>query len=119
MRQRALLEDAIATLMGIPASEFSLEHNPLKGLPPAIPAGIPSEVIIQRPDIAEAERKAASEHALIGVAYANFFPSLTLTGALGFLSPDLKDFLTWKSRVWTLGASAARLFLMQAAIAPT
>lgn len=108
IRQRILLENAIAVLMGVPASEFKLEHSPLKNLPPKIPAGVPGDVILQRPDIAEAERIAASQHALIGVAYANFFPSLSLTGALGYESPDLKQFLKWKSRLWSLGANAAQ-----------
>ena len=74
--------------------------------PPIIPAGIPSDVIVQRPDIAQAERHRASEHALIRSAYASFLPSFSLTGAWGYSSPDLKHFLTWKSRWWEIGASS-------------
>lgn len=109
IRQRAVQENAIAVLVGTLPSEFSLEHMPLAGTPPIIPAGVPSAIIIKRPDIAEAERQMASQHALINVAYANFLPSLTLTGTLGFLSPDLKHFLTWKSRYWLMGANSSQM----------
>jgi outer membrane protein, multidrug efflux system len=108
IRQRALAEDQIAVLIGVPPAFFSLEHNPLVDDPPAVPSNVPSSVLLQRPDVAEAERTMASEHALIGPAYASFFPALTLTGTLGFLSPDLADFLKWKSRLWQLGANVAQ-----------
>ena len=103
---RRLEENKIAVLIGVPPSDVTIEHKPIKGEPPKIPAGVPSDVLLQRPDIAEAERTRAAEHAKIGVAYASFFPSFTLTGALGWSSPNLKDFLTWKSRLWVLGANA-------------
>lgn len=103
-RQRALVEDMIASLMGVPASEFDLDPHPLEYNPPTIPAGIPSDVLLQRPDIAEAERISASEHAQIGVAYAAFFPSLSLTGILaydsGVINPNFKRFLKWIGRYW-------------------
>jgi multidrug efflux system outer membrane protein len=104
-RMRTLQENMIAALMGIPASDFHLDHNPLKDPPPPVPASLPSEVLLQRPDVAQAEFNMASENALVGAAYASFFPSLSLTGALGYSSPDLKNFLTWKSRLWSMGAS--------------
>jgi outer membrane protein, multidrug efflux system len=113
VRQRQQFENAIATLIGIPASDFCLESNPLDENPPKIPPGLPSTLLIQRPDIAEAERTMASKHAEINVAYAAFFPSITLTGALGYSSPDFKQFLTWKSRLWSYGADAAQ-FLFDA-----
>lgn len=109
IRQRALQENAIAVLIGTLPSDFSLGPMPLKGTPPAIPAGVPSAIIIKRPDIAEAERDMASQHALINAAYANFLPSLTLTGILGFSSPDIKDFLRWKSRYWLMGANSSQM----------
>lgn len=107
-RQRALKENMIAVLLSKPASDFQLPHIPLQNPPPAIPAGIPSQILLNRPDIWAVERKAASEHALIGAAYASFFPSISLTGALGFSSPDLKDFLSWKSRLWSMGVNIAQ-----------
>lgn len=111
IQQRALAEHAIAALMGIAAPEFTLPVHPLLEEPPEIPAGIPSEMLRRRPDIAEAERAMAAEHALIGVAYTSYLPSITLTGALGFLSPTFKDFLTWPSYFWSLGANVLQTVL--------
>lgn len=104
-RERTLKENKIAVLIGMAASDFQMENCPLQNEPPGIPVGIPSTILMKRPDVREAERHAASEQALIGSAYASFFPSITLTGALGFSSPDLHDFLTWKSRLWSMGAN--------------
>lgn len=109
VRQRDLVEDQIAVLIGVPASEFCLEHSPLIGLPPCIPSGIPSEVLLRRPDIAEAEYKVRADHALVKEAYSQFFPSLTLTATGGFESPTFKEFLKWISRYWMLGAQVNQL----------
>jgi multidrug efflux system outer membrane protein len=108
MRLRNLQENALAVLIGLPPPLFSLQHHPLTTKPPVIPASLPSEVLHQRPDIAQAERNMEAQHALIGVAYASFFPSLNLTGTLGFSSPDLKDFMTWQSRFWSYGFNSAQ-----------
>lgn len=108
LRQRGIQENIIATLLGTPAPSFCLEYMPLSDLPPEIPAGIPASILKQRPDIAQAERNMASRHALIGAAYASFFPSIELTGTLGFSSPDFKQFLTWKSRLWAMGVNIAQ-----------
>lgn len=104
LRQRALLENAIAVLIGEPAPSFCLGSNPLENVPPVIPPGLPSQILLQRPDIQEAERLAAAENAAIGSARAAFFPSLKLTGLYGSESPDLKNFLKWQSRLWSLNA---------------
>jgi multidrug efflux system outer membrane protein len=101
-RERALLENAIAVLIGKPASVFHLEPLPLAIDPPSVPAGIPAQVLLQRPDIKEAERLVASANAQIGSKRAAFFPSLYLTGLFGYESPDLKDFFKWNSRFWSL-----------------
>lgn len=103
VRQRDIEENRIALLIGMPASDFEFPHSPLDIPPPDIPAGIPSDVLLQRPDIDAAERLRASENAQVRVAYAAFFPSISLTAALGFSSPDLKHFLRWKSRYWAYG----------------
>lgn len=108
-RQRNVLEDQIAVLIGIPASEFCLEHMPLTGAPPCIPEGIPSDVLLRRPDIAEAEFTIRSHHALVKEAYSLFFPSLTLTTSGGFQSPIMKDFLKWISRYLMFGAQVDQL----------
>lgn len=107
-RLRGIQENAIAALIGMPASEFCLPKMPLAEEPPAVQPHLPSCVLLQRPDLRALERTMASEHALIGVAYASFFPSVELTGVLGFLSPDLKHFLTWKSRLWSIGVNAVQ-----------
>lgn len=109
VRQRLLFENAIATLIGVPATLFCMPDLPLNTCPPIIPAGLPSEILLRRPDLAEAERMMASEHALIGVAYAGYFPSITLTGTLGFASPDIKQMFSWISRLWAMGANIAQV----------
>lgn len=106
LRQRVLQENALAVLLGMPASDFCLERQPLIAPPPCIPAGIPSDILLQRPDIAQAERDRASKHASVRVAYASFFPSLDLTMTLGFQSPELKQFLKWLSRLFALGLNS-------------
>ena len=108
IRLREIEENRIATLVGLPASEFTLGHSPLKEGPPSIPAGMPSDILLQRPDIAQAERRMASEHAQVRVAYASYFPSFSLTGALGFSSPVLDLFLKRKSRLWSVGTQAVQ-----------
>jgi multidrug efflux system outer membrane protein len=106
MRLRSLEEDRLAVLLGINPSDFCLAHSPLVLAPPIIPADIPSDVLLQRPDIHQAERNLAANNANVKTAYADFFPKLNLTGALGYSSPDLNHFLSWASRLWALGADA-------------
>ena len=103
-RRRAEIEHAIALLIGKPPAEFSLAENPLNLAPPAIPAGLPSELLVRRPDVAQAERLLAARNAEIGVAKAAYFPSIRLTGAFGFGSAELGDLLKSGSTVGFLGA---------------
>jgi outer membrane protein, multidrug efflux system len=110
-RQRAIQENILAVLCGVPASEFHLDPRPLHGMPPAIPAGIPSVILCQRPDIAQAERQMASLHTEIGVAYASFFPSLILTGSAGLSSPELRDLFDWRARLWSIGANMVQVIV--------
>ncbi len=107
---RALFENQIAVLLGVTPSEFTIESIPLllTNLPPVVPSGIPSEMLLRRPDLIEQERLMASYHAQIGVAYASYFPSLILTGGLGFRSPDWSNFLKDKSKYWLAAADVSQ-----------
>ena len=101
--QRAQYEHAIAVLMGKPPYGLTIPATPLDGPPPQIPAGIPSELLERRPDIAVAERQAASANAQIGVAIAAYYPALTLNASGGLEGSSLANWFTWPSRFWTLG----------------
>jgi NodT family efflux transporter outer membrane factor (OMF) lipoprotein len=103
--QRAQLEHAIAVLIGTPVSTFSIPFEPLTVSLPAIPVGVPSELLERRPDIAGAERRVAAANAQIGVAEAAFYPSVTLSGTLGLVSTAFGDWFSLPSRVWALGAA--------------
>ncbi len=103
-QQRAQFEHAIAVLTGNPASSFSVPVLALKGEPPAIPLGIPSDLLERRPDVASAERQMAYENAQVGVATAAFYPQLTISGSGGFQSTTLTNLITAPSAVWSLGA---------------
>lgn len=106
-RARAEVEHALAVLIGKPASDFTLRELTLAStaLPPVIPAGLPSDLLERRPDIAEAERAMAAANARIGVAKAAFFPVVRLTGLAGFESMDVDTLFNWQSRAWSMGPS--------------
>jgi NodT family efflux transporter outer membrane factor (OMF) lipoprotein len=101
--QRQQLEHAIAILIGKPPAELSIAAEQNVGSFPAIPLGVPSELLERRPDIAAAERRVAAANAQIGVAEAAFFPTLTLSASGGFAASSFANWLTLPARYWSLG----------------
>jgi NodT family efflux transporter outer membrane factor (OMF) lipoprotein len=131
--QRAQLEHAIAILIGKPPAAFTIPPAsiptrlpdipaglsirpsdipgglPLLVPPPAIPVGLPSELLERRPDIAAAERRVAAANAQIGIAQAAFYPTITLTGAVGLESSSLANLFSLPSVLWSIGSTIAEI----------
>jgi outer membrane protein, multidrug efflux system len=106
-QQRKQFEDAIAVLVGQAAPDFHLAVRELNAEPPALDAGLPSDLLERRPDIAEAEREMAIANAQIGVARAAYYPSLNLFGQGGWQSADITRLANVSSIFWALGANVA------------
>ena len=104
---RAQYEHAIAVLVGTSASSFSIPVKPMTVAPPPIPVGVPSELLERRPDVAAAERTMAEANAAIGIAYAAYYPNLSLTAEGGFESAAFTHWLSWPSRFWSVGTSVS------------
>jgi NodT family efflux transporter outer membrane factor (OMF) lipoprotein len=107
-RQRALFEHAIGTLVDIPAMQFALPPEEREWTIPAIPLGVPSDLLERRPDIAAAERAMAVANAQIGVATAAYYPSITLGSNAGYDSRELALLFEAPSVLWSIGLSAAQ-----------
>ncbi len=105
---RAQFEHAIALLIGKPASSFSIAVEPFKANPPAVPLGVPSQLLERRPDVASSERNVAAANERIGIAKAAFFPTLTLTGSAGLESSDpIGNLVKDPIKLWSVGAGLA------------
>ncbi len=106
LRQRGVLEHAIAVLVGDAPANFSLAVAPdWRAVTPAVPATLPSDLLERRPDIAAAERRVAAANAQIGVQRAAFFPALSLSASTGQQAGTLADLFTSGANVWSLGAN--------------
>jgi len=107
---RAQYEHAIALLIGEPASTFSLPVHELTTAAPIIPAGVPSELLQRRPDVAAAERTMAAANAQIDVEVAAFYPSFSISGQGGLQSSTIGNWFIWPSRFFSIGPSATETF---------
>jgi NodT family efflux transporter outer membrane factor (OMF) lipoprotein len=106
---RAQYEHAIAVLIGKIPTDFSISVKPMVYTPPAIPTGVPSQLLERRPDIAAAERTLAAANATIGIGYGAFFPQVTISAGAGFEASTLKHLFDWASRTWSIGPSASQV----------
>jgi NodT family efflux transporter outer membrane factor (OMF) lipoprotein len=121
--QRSQLEHAVAVLTGQAPASFSLpplassaqttvaslsSTDALHVQLPVTPAGLPSELLERRPDIAGAERRVQAANANIGVAKAAYYPQIVLSASGGFSAGNLASLFNTPSRVWSLGAALAQ-----------
>jgi multidrug efflux system outer membrane protein len=104
-RRRALAENALSVLTGRAPGPFAA--TPPLALPPAVQAGVPSEVLQRRPDLAQALAMLHGANAQIGVAEAAFYPSFRLTGSAGLASDDLVSLLSAPARLFNIGPAVS------------
>ncbi len=105
---RAQYEHAVAVLVGKPPAEFALPPLPLTAPPPAIPVGVPSELLERRPDIAASERLVASANAQVGLAKTAYYPLVNIFGSGGFESGAISTLFQGPSGLWAVGGSVAQ-----------
>ncbi|HVE39152.1 MAG TPA: efflux transporter outer membrane subunit [Planctomycetota bacterium] len=96
----------LSVLIGHPPEALTPElavEAPIPSAPARVVVGLPSDLLLRRPDVRQAERRLAAATATIGVAVAELYPRFSLTGAFGLDSLGTADFLKWQSRAWSLG----------------
>jgi NodT family efflux transporter outer membrane factor (OMF) lipoprotein len=106
--RRGQFEHAIAVLLGVPPASFTLNDAPLDARPPAIPTGLPSELLERRPDIAAAERRVAEANDRIGIARAAFYPTISLNGVVGVESTSFANLFNPSSLLWAIGPTLSQ-----------
>jgi NodT family efflux transporter outer membrane factor (OMF) lipoprotein len=102
---RAQYEHAIAMLTGQPPANLEIAVGSIKGPPPPIPVGLPSQLLERRPDVAAAERRVAAMNAQVGLAEVAYYPTLNLSLSGGVESTALSTLIRWPARLWTVGPS--------------
>lgn len=107
-RDRAQREHAIAVLTGKAPADFALPVAQSNPLVPAVPAVLPSTLLLRRPDIAAAERRVAAANEQIGIARSGYFPSFGLSGSYGTSGSSLGNLFSASSTLWSFGLSAAQ-----------
>jgi NodT family efflux transporter outer membrane factor (OMF) lipoprotein len=111
--ERAQFEHAIANFIGVTPASLSIPFSPLPVdfTPPVVPPGLPSELLERRPDIAAAERRANEGNEAVGIARAAFYPSILLSGSVGFQSSAaVQSIFSPASIVYSLGPGLAYTF---------
>jgi outer membrane protein, multidrug efflux system len=110
-RDIALLQDALAILLGRNPGPIPRGKSIFEVTLPAVPAGVPSQLLERRPDLAQAEQQLIAANAQIGAAKAQYYPTISLTGALGTASTDLSNLFKASTRNWNYaGAIAGPIF---------
>ena len=99
--QIKLTENALAILLGRNPGPIPRGKSVSELVPPPVPAGMPSELLERRPDILQAEQQLVAANAQIGAAKALYFPTISLTGALGTASTDLGNLFSGPTRIWS------------------
>ncbi len=105
---RAQSEHAIAVLMGRPPAGLSIPHGSLATQVPSVPVGLPSSLLERRPDVAAAEETMRQANADIGVAFAGYFPAVSLNGLIGYSGNPFAAEFGPSNPVWSFGASLAQ-----------
>ncbi|USQ94777.1 efflux transporter outer membrane subunit [Caulobacter sp. RL271] len=109
VQDRTAFENAIAVLVGEPASSFRLAADATwKPVVPEIPVGVPSTLLERRPDVAAAERRVAAANSDIGVARAAFFPTFNLSANGNSTASKISDLFAASANTWSLGLTAAQ-----------
>lgn len=105
-RQIALTENALSVLLGHNPGPIPRGKNIDELTQPPVPAGVPSSLLERRPDVRAAEQSLVAANARIGVARAQYFPTISLTGLFGYISDELDNLLKNSANVWSLGGNA-------------
>ncbi len=104
-KQVAFQENALSQLLGRNPTPIARGKSMDELMLPAVPAGLPSDLLEKRPDIRQAEQNLVAANARIGVARAQYFPTISLTGLFGWASGDLSELITGSAQVWSWGGT--------------